>query len=466
MLTDYKQIHKFPNRFTFPFCYVPLPEIERASQELIDRINTSADLKSLFSEGKMMGVLMVEEKSKAGISFLYAFSGSVGGKSRIDGFVPPIFDLLEPQGYYKHEEAEISALNAEIKNLEEKGGDIHEEIAALKAERKRKSICLQEWIFKQYIVHNAQGESSSIWAIFQERGLIPPGGTGDCAAPKLLEYAYTHGMKPLAMGEFWYGASPYKEIRHQGSFYPSCMGKCGPLLSFMTQGLEMEANPLDEDQDTEADYTILYKDSSIIVVSKPSGMLAVPGKSLKVSLLERLRKDLDDKGIESCHRLDMDTSGVMVFARNPAAKAEISRQFEQRETSKTYIARLSAAPGLALPPERGRIILPIAADYYDRPRQMVDFENGKQAVSDYEVLSVNDDGSIDIRFTPLTGRTHQLRAHSAHPQGLGRPIVGDRLYGSSGGERLHLHAESLTFTHPENGKRLTFRAEAGFLFGK
>ena len=466
MLTDYKQIHKFPNRFTFPFCYVPLPEIERASQELIDRINTSADLKSLFSEGKMMGVLMVEEKSKAGISFLYAFSGSVGGKSRIDGFVPPIFDLLEPQGYYKHEEAEISALNAEIKNLEEKGGDIHEEIAALKAERKRKSICLQEWIFKQYIVHNAQGESSSIWAIFQERGLIPPGGTGDCAAPKLLEYAYTHGMKPLAMGEFWYGASPYKEIRHQGSFYPSCMGKCGPLLSFMTQGLEMEANPLDEEQDTEADYTILYKDSSIIVVSKPSGMLAVPGKSLKVSLLERLRKDLDDKGIESCHRLDMDTSGVMVFARNPAAKAEISRQFEQRETSKTYIARLSAAPGLALPPERGRIILPIAADYYDRPRQMVDFENGKQAVSDYEVLSVNDDGSIDIRFTPLTGRTHQLRVHSAHPQGLGRPIVGDRLYGSNGGERLHLHAESLTFTHPENGKRLTFRAEAGFLFGK
>ena len=466
MLTDYKQIHKFPNRFTFPFCYVPLPEIERASQELIDRINTSADLKSLFSEGKMMGVLMVEEKSKAGISFLYAFSGSVGGKSRIDGFVPPIFDLLEPQGYYKHEEAEISALNAEIKNLEEKGGDFHEEIAALKAERKRKSICLQEWIFKQYIVHNAQGESSSIWAIFQERGLIPPGGTGDCAAPKLLEYAYTHGMKPLAMGEFWYGASPYKEIRHQGSFYPSCMGKCGPLLSFMTQGLEMEANPLDEEQDTEADYTILYKDSSIIVVSKPSGMLAVPGKSLKVSLLERLRKDLDDKGIESCHRLDMDTSGVMVFARNPAAKAEISRQFEQRETSKTYIARLSAAPGLALPPERGRIILPIAADYYDRPRQMVDFENGKQAVSDYEVLSVNDDGSIDIRFTPLTGRTHQLRVHSAHPQGLGRPIVGDRLYGSNGGERLHLHAESLTFTHPENGKRLTFRAEAGFLFGK
>lgn len=466
MLTDYKQIHKIPNRFTFPFCYVPLPEIERASQELIDRINTSADLKSLFSEGKMMGVLMVEEKSKAGISFLYAFSGSVGGKSRIDGFVPPIFDLLDPQGYYKHEEAEISALNAEIKNLEEKGGDIHEEIAALKAERKRKSICLQEWIFKQYIVHNAQGESSSIWAIFQERGLIPPGGTGDCAAPKLLEYAYTHGMKPLAMGEFWYGASPYKEIRHQGSFYPSCMGKCGPLLSFMTQGLEMEANPLDKDQDTEADYTILYKDSSIIVVSKPSGMLAVPGKSLKVSLLERLRKDLDDKGIESCHRLDMDTSGVMVFARNTAAKAEISRQFEQRETSKTYIARLSAAPGLALPPERGRIILPIAADYYDRPRQMVDFENGKQAVSDYEVLSVNDDGSIDIRFTPLTGRTHQLRVHSAHPQGLGRPIVGDRLYGSSGGERLHLHAESLTFTHPENGKRLTFRAEADFLFGK
>lgn len=471
MLTDYKQNSIRPNRFTFPFCYVPLPTIEKAAEELIKRIDSSPELRSLFSEGKMMGVLMVEDTAHPeindGISYLYAFSGNVGGKSVVDGFVPPIFDLAAPEGHYRQEEAAISGLNSQIKKLENESKDDHkEEITALKARRKEMSIALQDWIFRQYIVHNALGESRSILEIFADRGLIPPGGTGDCAAPKLLNHAYRHGLKPLAMGEFWYGASPEKELRRQGSFYPSCMGKCGPLLAYMMQGLEVDANPLDEDDSNDTGYSIIYKDEDIIVVNKPSGMLAVPGKTLKTSLLELLKRDLHSQDVYSCHRLDMDTSGIMVFARSLSAQASVSSQFERRETSKTYIARLAASAEASTPAENGRIILPLALDYYDRPRQMVDFENGKQAVTDYSIIAMNSDGTMDVRFTPLTGRTHQLRVHSAHPQGLGRPILGDRLYGDSRHTRLHLHAESLSFDHPTSGKRMSFTSEPDFYLEK
>jgi tRNA pseudouridine32 synthase/23S rRNA pseudouridine746 synthase len=419
---------------------------------LIAHIGDTPELHAIFAEGKMMGVLMVRDRDGVE-SFLYGFSGLAGGRSRVEGFVPPIFDLTDPEGYFKKEEAEISELNRRIRELD--GDDSERD--ALKAERKERSTALQGWLFRQYVVLNALGERKSILDIFAERGLIPPGGTGDCAAPKLLQYAYLHGLKPLAMGEFWYGASPEREVRHQGCFYPSCTGKCGPLLAFMLQGLDVEPNPLEQDSPaSDTDYRILFEDDDIIVADKPSGMLAVPGRTLKVSLQERLQRSSGPGAdIRACHRLDMDTSGLIVFAKGTDNLAVLQQQFERHEVEKSYVARLLPGPRLA---GSGRISLPLLLDFDDRPRQMVDFEDGKQAVTDWELLEEMTDGSALVRFTPLTGRTHQLRVHAAHPLGLGRPIAGDRLYGGGSG-RLCLHAATLSFTHPRTGERLSFTSE-------
>ena len=442
------------DRFTYPFRYTPEPEIVRASESLIGRIDADPELKDMFSEGKMMGVMKVMDAGGKE-DYLFAFSGLAGGRSVVDGFVPPIFDLTDPDGHFKREEAAISELNRKIS---EAVGS--ETAAVLKSERKARSVALQEWLFRQYTILNARGESRTILDIFAGRGLVPPGGTGDCAAPKLLQYAYKNGLKPLSMGEFWYGPSPRKEVRRQGCFYPSCTGKCGPLLAFMLQGLDVEPNPLEKDYPgQDDDYRRLYEDGDIIVADKPSGMLAVPGRTLKVSLQERLQR-LAGPGadIRACHRLDMDTSGILVFAKGTDNLAAVQQQFENHGVSKSYIAKLSPGKPLA---GGGRISLPLLLDYDDRPRQMVDFENGKQAVTDWELLEALPGGEALVRFTPLTGRTHQLRVHAAHPLGLGRPIVGDSLYGGGPG-RLCLHAAALAFTHPRTGERLSFTSAPSF----
>ena len=484
---------KIPDKFTYPFCYTPNPMIVEAAEGLIARIDADESLRGLFAEGKMMGVLMVQDAAFSGnagkdepgsgdaVRFLYGFSGLAGGRSVIEGFVPPIFDTTA----------------VDIRSSS------HEE-----------SIRLQNWLFEQYIVLNARGESRSVLDIFADRGLVPPGGTGDCAAPKLLQYAYSHGLKPLAMGEFWYGAAPTCEVRRQGSFYPSCTGKCGPLLGFMLQGLDVEPNPLDDDNLWSlSEPVVRYEDRSIIVVDKPSGMLSVPGRGSRKCLVDWLEEycgagnagtepatdqesaDAVGAKIYPVHRLDMDTSGLMVYAKTPEVQAELRRQFEQREVRKQYLARLCPAgiePDTAAeaggrtgagteagieagttaaaeaegrktelkPGDSGKIALPLMLDYYDRPRQKVDFEEGKPAVTGYEVLRELPGGGLEVRFTPFTGRTHQLRVHAAHALGLGRPIIGDRLYGGQipGAGRLMLHASFLSFRHPETGSRMQFNS--------
>ncbi|MBQ7576166.1 MAG: RluA family pseudouridine synthase [Bacteroidales bacterium] len=431
------QVTQLPEKFTYPFCYMPHPLVAEAAANLCRRIGSDPGLHSLFAEGKMMGVLMVG-KPGGGTDFLYGFSGLAGGRSIVEGFVPPIFDT--------------TAVDIDSGSHEE-------------------SVRLQEWLFGQYIVSNARGEQLSIKDIFARSGLVPPGGTGDCAAPKLLQYAYGHGLKPLAMGEFWYGASPASEVRRQGAFYPSCTGKCGPLLGFMLQGLDVEPNPLDCDHLWQlGDPVIHFEDSSIVVVDKPAGMLSVPGRTSRGNLLEWLSQRCGCHILE-CHRLDMDTSGLMVFAKTPEAQAAIRHQFEGREVRKQYLARLcpaaadakgpgSLSPRPLKPGESGKISLPLMLDYYDRPRQKVDFENGKPAVTDYEVLRELPGGILEVRFTPYTGRTHQLRVHAAHPLGLGRPILGDRLYGGQmpGTDRLMLHSSLLAFRHPVTGSRMRFES--------
>lgn len=417
--------------FTYPFRYAPSPETVEAAKALAARIDASPQLRSAFSEGKMLGVLLTDR------GVLNAFSGLAGGLSVLEDFVPPIFDYGVPDGYFRRREAEISAMPDGIA----KG---------------RESARLQDWLFDQYKVLNANGEQLSVKRIFARRGLVPPGGTGDCAAPKLLQYAYLHGMKPLAMGEFWYGSSHSSEVREHGHFYPACFGKCGPLLSFMMEGLDVEPNPLDREYEGR-EPAVIHADSSIIVVDKPAGMLSVPGRNGVGSLLDWLAERYGE--VHSCHRLDMDTSGIMVYARNIPCKAALEAQFAGREVSKTYRARLSAGNSPFRRSASGTIALPLSPDYYDRPRQIVDMSSGKPAISEYKILEMLPDGEIDIVFHPLTGRTHQLRVHAAHPSGLGRPIKGDLLYGGTPADRLYLHAESLSFAHPASGVKLTFRTE-------
>jgi len=460
-------------RFTFPFRYTPHPKIFDASRVLINKIDCNPELRRVFGEGKMMGVLMVEDgpdPDDDGNSFLYAFSGNVvlseGGRptALVPGFVPPVFDLTDPSGYFRMEEAAISELSARIKAIELKANpvvELQEHLKILREERKRRSQELQQWAFEHYEVLNAKGDRKSVASVFAGKALVPPGGTGDCAAPKLLQYAYVHGFRPVAMGEFWYGTSPAGEVRRCGCFYPSCMGKCGPLLSFMLEGLEIEDNPLDEPGS--GDYEIVFRDDFIVVADKPSGMLAVPGRSLRKSLQELLQLELGpDVELAACHRLDMDTSGLMVFSLDKRTLAAMQQQFESRSVRKSYVALLSAESSIPLSVGmKGRITLPLMPDWYDRPRQMVDFQGGKQAATDYEVLSVREDGRCLLRLVPLTGRTHQLRVHCAHSLGLDRPIAGDSLYGDGNG-RLCLHAATLEFAHPVTGVQMHFESNKSF----
>ena len=409
-----------------PFCYTPSPSIVDAARALTKHIDETPELRALFAEGKMLGVLEVEDST-----FLYAFSGLAGGKAYVEGFVPPIFDWKP------------------------------EDIVSSSAEESRR---LQDWLFEQYVVVNGRGEQRSIRQIFADRGLVPPGGTGDCAAPKLLQYALSHDLRPIAICEFWYGASPAREVRRAGAFYPACTGKCGPLLGYMLQGVDVEPNPLESDAHWHlSDPVVRYEDTALIVAEKPAGMLAVPGRPVegvppRHSLQDWLTGYCGGP-VLACHRLDMDTSGLMVFAKTAEVQAALQQQFEKREVSKAYLARVMAGDKALKAGDRGKITLPLAPDWYDRPRQMVDPEQGKTAVSDYEVLEVRDDGSAFVRLIPYTGRTHQLRVHCAHPSGLGRPIVGDRLYGGSPADRLMLHAARLSFRHPADGRRLTFESD-------
>ena len=429
--------------------------------------------------------------------------------------------------------------------------EIENNINQLKSLRSSKSDALQKWIFENAIVHNADGESLSIWEIFTKDGLIPPGGTGDCAAPKLLNYAYKHGLKPLAMGEFWYGKSPDTAVRTQGHFYPSCTSKCGPLLGYMLQGLGIcseddmlcrsseqeqsieiskcaptEANHSVADSNcpqTEANHSVadskcaptselkhIYEDKSIIIIEKPGGMPSVPGLDGRISALEIL-----GDGYHAVHRLDMDTSGVMIFAKTHEAAVDLRRQFEEHTIRKTYKTRICKLDSESHPKTqeitktgadesqpmtlKGNVSLPLSADYDERPRQKVDFIQGKPAHTDYELLRNNPDGTSDILLYPHTGRTHQLRVHCAHTLGLGRPILGDLLYGAysvddvtsnaqfsqaaisgdtnighsaisrdahpclgathSHARRLCLHALSITFRHPATGEQMTFTSD-------
>lgn len=336
--------------------------------------------------------------------------------------------------------------------------NIHEdEIAQLKNQRKFMSEALQERIFTLFSVEDARGNHSTLTDIFAStEGKLPPSGSGECCAPKLLHYAYTHHLQPLCMAEFWWGQSPSGEVRHHGHFYPACRSKCKPILEFMMQGLDVEDNKLASVMGI-PNIEEIYDDKWLTVVNKPSGMLSVPGKLLEDSALTQWKsRHPEAQGPLVVHRLDQETSGLIIFTKDKETHKALQEMFATHKIHKCYIAMLDGT----VKDDEGYINLPLCPNIDDRPRQMVSFDYGKPALTYYRVISRN--GNITrIKFFPHTGRTHQLRVHASHTQGLNAPIVGDMLYGTAS-SRLMLHAHSITFTHPATGKELSITAPCSF----
>ncbi|MBR0196378.1 MAG: RluA family pseudouridine synthase [Paludibacteraceae bacterium] len=375
--------------------------------------------------GKMFGVLVYED------GYLAAFSAKLDGTYYHEGFVPPVYEMTE------------------------------EPIGTSKAESQR----LQRLLFANYNFINGKGESKNLLEIFRNEKVVspedwfsgktssslPPSGAGECCAPKLLQHALTHGLKPVSLAEFWVGAPSKTEIRQEGAFYAPCSGKCVPILKHMLEGLQVTGYELQVTGYGKPE--IIYEDEWLMVVNKPAGLLSVPGKNEEPSVESLLHA-------KPVHRLDQDTSGLLVLAKKPEIYKELQAYFQRRDILKRYEA-ICKGLGIGELGIRGEISLPLLPNPYDRPRQMVDREHGKVAITRYVIRERRDDGSVLVDFYPLTGRTHQLRVHAAHPDGLNAPIVGDRLYGSAG-ERLMLHAAEITFVHPVTKEEMHFCIPSNF----
>ena len=332
--------------------------------------------------------------------------------------------------------------------------DHRDRISELKNQRRDLSQQLHDQVFDTYRLKNSLGEFAAIRLLFD--GKKPPSGTGDCAAPKLLQYAFDHQLKPLALAEFWWGKPPATGVRHHGNFYSPCRGKCHPILPFMLKGLDVETSDDASIRET-LEPTIVYEDADIVIINKPPDLLSIPGKEEHHSVLSWLRKQYPDAtGALLVHRLDMSTSGLLLAAKTAQAHKHLQKQFITRSVEKCYIAVLSKS----IEHEEKIIDLPLRVDLDDRPRQVVCYEHGKAAVTRMEVIS-SDEVSTRVYFYPVTGRTHQLRVHAAHCNGLAAPIIGDDLYGTRGG-RLFLHAQMLRFDHPTTGERMELVAPAPF----
>ena len=527
-----------PERFTYPFCYTPHPLCVMAAEEVQHYLSKQSDWQEELSQGKMFGVLIVQTEDGS-IGYLTAFSGILAGKNIHPYFVPPVYDLLQPQGFFKIEEENISAINRRIRRLEEdkkyidllsdltqttqsaqdalsiakiqlkeakdkrellrktgqldakeeaeliresqfqkaeykrmerswkdkiaslqvETGNWEKQIQELKAERKVRSAALQQQLFEQFRMLNYRGDVKTLCDIFEQTvHKTPPAGAGECAAPKMLQQAYLHHWKPIAMAEFWWGNSPKNEVRHHGYYYPACKGKCEPILRHMLQGLEVEANPMQQEAERGNEkLNIVYEDQWLLIINKPAGMLSVPGKERQTSIYDLARKAYPEaEGPMIVHRLDMATSGLLIIAKDKKTHQHLQAQFKNRSIRKKYIALLD---GVVLEDE-GTIELPLCPNPLDRPRQMVDTQYGQPATTYYQVLE-RTDKYTRIAFYPHTGRTHQLRVHAAHPSGLHCPIIGDELYGKKD-KRLYLHAESIEFTHPVNGQSMCITKKADF----
>lgn len=540
-----------PPKFTYPFYYTPHPLAILAAQKLqhflefefSDEHNFGLDPQSTgLPIGKMFGVLVVKDM-EGKLGYLFGFSGKLAGRNHHNGFVPPVFDMLDEKGFFIQEEKNINQLNTQIEELlqskeyqdlksllisqtnesstaiqslkeqlksnkqerahkrlvaqkelspeeftqldqqliqqslydkrllrdlnafwSHKLGELKESIQvwenkidALKNERKQRSAALQKKLFEQYTFLNSLGKEKSLEDIFKSTPLgTPPAAAGECSLPKLLQYAFLHQYQPIAMAEFWWGASPKSEIRKHQQFYPSCTGKCKPILTHMLEGMEVEENPLLQVDTAKGNLEIVFEDDQLIVVNKPAGLRSVPGVHIEDSVYSRIKKHLGNSEPLMIHRLDMETSGLLVIAKTTYAHRFIQKQFLNRIVKKRYSAVLDKP----ITHTQGRIELPLAPDYINSPRQMVCFETGKPSVTDWKLIENRVDSAL-VHFWPHTGRTHQLRMHAAHEDGLNTPIKGDDLYGKPS-DRMYLHAAEIRFTHPISKTEMHFEVEECF----
>lgn len=434
-----------PKRFTYPFAYEPHPLCQLAAKAVQAYIASHEEIREDADKGKMFGVLVVE-MSPGQLGFLAAYSGLLAGRNDWPYFVPPIFDAQQPDGYFKTQEREISRISRTSRSSRDSND----------ASSKQLSQELQTWLFHQYRLLNARGEVKDLVDVWQEyynrpkllrKYPLPPGGTGDCCAPKLLQYAYQQGLKPLCMAEFWWGETTKTELRHHLNYYPACRGKCKPVLTWMLQGLDVDPDPESLAFERQ-ELPVVYEDEWLLVVNKPSGLLSAPGRVEEYSVETIMQERYPGSMIG--HRLDMGTSGLLIVAKTLEIYRNLQEQFVKHQVKKKYLAvleSLDALEKLDILDKRGTISLPLRPDPMNRPRQLVDPEHGKRAVTDYEFLS-----DCLVALWPQTGRTHQLRIHCAHPDGLARPIVGDELYGTrEKGQRLMLHAAEIWFHHPVIG---------------
>jgi tRNA pseudouridine32 synthase/23S rRNA pseudouridine746 synthase len=542
--------YHLPEKFTFPFCYAPHPIAVAAAEELQDYIQCSLNNQHNFGTdseiggvGKMFGVLVVRDL-QGQLGYLAAFSGKLGNSNYCPGFVPPVFDTHDEEGFYKKGEAETNIINRKIealeaapeyltlknlseqkkseastsisklkidireakalrkqqrheainqlsadkliqvnenlnqesilwhyklkelnkywkKILEELSAELsvyQEKIDVLKAERKAKSAGLQRELFEKYTFLNQYRVKKNLMDIFDVTDEVtPPSGAGECAAPKLLQYAFTHDLKPIAMAEFWWGKSPASEIRKHGNYYPACKSKCRPILGHMLEGIVTDENPMLANPAVGKEISIIMEDDYLLVVNKPAEFLSVPGKKIEDSVYTRMKERYPEAtGPMIVHRLDMSTSGLMLVAKTKYIHQALQSQFIKRKIKKRYVALLEGSTS----ENNGEINLPIRVDLDNRPRQLVCYEYGKPAVTGWEVVEQHE-GLTKVYFYPLTGRTHQLRVHASHPSGLGMPIKGDDLYGKKQ-DRLYLHAEAIEFTHPVSNQWVFVESKADF----
>jgi tRNA pseudouridine32 synthase/23S rRNA pseudouridine746 synthase len=540
-----------PEKFTFPFNYTPEPLAVIAASELQSYIQSEMEHQHTFGMngesngiGKMFGVLVVRNSSGQ-LGYISAFSGKLGMKNDYERFVPPVYDMLTSEGFYKPEEKKIHLLNVEVrvlekapeylmwqadlvqaitesqreifdfktqkklakeireskrlqlhlqsievnkldalKELDRESAQLHYElkhltsqwkkivdelkskiehhenkINSLKRQRKEMSIALQHKLFENYTFLNAKKQTKSLHAIFPiSQGDLPPSGAGECAAPKLLHYAYSNELTPICLAEFWYGKSPNSEIRKHGYFYPACKTKCLPILTHMLIGLDVDPNPLEDNPTKIAQLDIVYDDDDVILINKPHDFLSVPGRNIGDSIYTRVQAHYPElKELMVVHRLDMSTSGLILFTKKKAAHKHIQLQFLNRTIHKKYVAVLDGI----VASDNGLIDLPLVGDYENRPRQKVCYDLGKASQTRYEVIGRSENKTL-IHFYPYTGRTHQLRVHAAHQFGLNVPILGDDLYGKRA-DRLYLHAEELIFQHPSTLEEMKFKVDSKFI---
>lgn len=537
-----------------PFDYIPTAECDEAFRKLVIRLKALKSSENpdninfcrSIEEGCMLGVLIATDSADERHT-LFAFSGQLGDAGfHYPGFVGPVFDYLQPDGYFKTKEKEISCQNRKIavfeqvelskatveyeavkKRLDEEvdayrekcrlskleraakraSGGVNDDekaamirrsqfekaelhrlkkrvaaqleplatdlrnaqshLASMKEKRRSDSEALQKWLFTNFTLLNALGERKTLSEIFADTPIkVPPSGAGECCAPKLLQAAYIRGLVPVAMAEYWYGKAKEGTVRIHGNHYPACRGRCLPILRWMLRGLTVDS-PIDMDGGMviTPEPEIIYENQSFCVVNKPSGMLSVPGKGEAVSLQQWLEEKYGpERSVKMAHRLDQDTSGLIIATFGQLPFKVMQSLFAMRRVKKTYMAQLEGNFESCGIIRKGRIELPLSPDWLDRPRQRVDLREGKEAVTDYEFIDVTEDRSRVI-FHPLTGRTHQLRVHAASASGLGMPIVGDRLYGKNSGietTRLHLHSQKIEFTFPIDWRHYCFESPTPF----